>query len=112
MAWARLDDAYYDNPKMLRVGLVGTGLHARAITYCARHETDGHLPLTWVEGQLLELKPAERKRVLADLEQAGAIVRQNGGFVVHDYLKFNPSREELAVKRESDRKRKGGNVNG
>lgn len=107
MSWARLDDAYYDNPKMLRVGLVGTGLHARAIAYCARHETDGHVPLAWIEGQLLELKPAERKRVMEGMTSAGLLARQNGGFVVNDYLEFNPSKADRDAKRESDRKRKG-----
>ena len=107
MSWAKFDDAYYDNPKMLRVGLVGTGLHARAIAYCARHETDGHVPAAWVEGQLLELKPAERKRVIATVVDAGAFHRDNGGYVVNDYLEFNPSRAEIAARKESDRKRKG-----
>ena len=107
MSWAKLDDGYCDNPKMLAVGLLGTGLHARAISYCARHETDGKVPLAWVMGQLVDLKPADRKNVLDALERVGLFTRENGGYVVNDYLDYNPSRAALEAKREAERKRKG-----
>jgi hypothetical protein len=107
MGWAKFDDAYHDNPKMLTIGLLGTGLHARAITYCSRHETDGYVPAAWVDSQLAELRPADRRRVLEALVVNNAFEQRNGGYLVHDYLKFNPSREASRERRDADRKRKG-----
>jgi hypothetical protein len=101
MAWAKLDDGYYDNPKMLAVGLVGTGLHARAITYTARHGTDGRIPEAWVRGQLSELSTAEGKRVLAALISNGALHQDDaGGYVVNDYLDYNPPAAEQLANRD------------
>ena len=107
MAWSKLDDRYHDNPKMVAAGLTATGLHARAITYSARHETNGHIPVAWVDSQIAELRPVERRRVMAVLEELELFERCNGGYVVHDYLDFNPSRAELEARREADKRRKG-----
>ena len=110
MAWGKLDDGYHENPKMLRVGIPATGLHARAISYCARHETDGHIPATWVAGQLVEFKPTEQARIVRALVDVGLFEQHNGGFVVNDYLDYNPSKAELDARRakEAERKRRNG----
>lgn len=106
MSWARLDDGYDGNPKMLRLGLTATGLHARAIAYCAQHETDGKLPAAWVNAQLAELKPAEQRRLLEALLEANALERNGSGYVIHDFLEYNPSRAELAARRQEEHERK------
>jgi hypothetical protein len=107
VAWARLDDGFYDHPKITRVwrrcpGAVG--LHARVIAYCARHETDGHILAEIVTG----LSPLQRDReaqVKALIEE-GLWYQGEDGFVIHDYLDYNPSREQINHKRAEDRERK------
>ncbi len=115
MSWAKLSDDYHDNPKMVALGLTATGLHARTVSYCAKHETDGKVPKAWVAGQLSELKPADRRRVLASLIEHRAISENGTAYLVNDYLKYNPSKAELderratlETRREADRKRKRG----
>jgi hypothetical protein len=115
MSWAKLSDDYHDNPKMVALGLTATGLHARSVSYCAKHETDGKVPKAWVAGQLSELKPAERRRVVGALIEHRAFSENGVSYIVNDYLKYNPSKAELhdrrstmEARREADRKRKRG----
>ncbi len=95
MSWAKLSDDYHDNPKMVALGLTATGLHARCITYCAKHETDGRVPKAWVAGQLSELKVPDQKRVLQVLLDQHAITENGMAFIVNDYLDYNPSKAQL-----------------
>ncbi len=115
MSWAKLSDDYHDNPKMIALGLTATGVHARCVAYCAKHETDGKVPKAWVAGQLAELKAAEQKIVLARLLAEKALSENGTAFIVNDYLKYNPSKAELDERRQAlesrrvaDRKRKRG----
>src|SRR5579859_4531304 len=41
MSWARFDDNYSLNPKILMAGYLAELLDMRAIIWCARYETDG-----------------------------------------------------------------------
>lgn len=107
MAWAKLDDRYDDNPKIKRAWLMhmgAVGLHSMAVTYCCRHELDGLLGDAWIKEKL----PVKRDRdaICAALVECGLFEVVADGFVVHDFLDFNPSREELRERREKDRVRK------
>lgn len=47
MPWGRLDDSFYDHPKLDDLGssrLAGAGLWAIAISWCNRRLTDGLVP--------------------------------------------------------------------
>lgn len=107
MAWARLDDSFYDHPKVLRIWHDrpdALGLHMRAIAYCARHETDGYLPGPAVMG--LSPLQSDREQQVAALINAGLWYENEGDFVIHDYLDYNLSRNEIAARRSKDRDRK------
>lgn len=41
MTWFRVDDSFYDHPKVLGLDMAARGLWVSAGTYCARHLTDG-----------------------------------------------------------------------
>ena len=109
MAWARIDDGFVDHPKILKIwdrcpGAIG--LHVRAIAYCAKHLTDGYIP----EIAVAALSPVESERTeqVDALLEGGAWYRDEGGetFVIHDYLDFQPTRGEVAERRQRDRERK------
>lgn len=104
MAWARFDDRYDDSKKIKRAWRQhprAVGLHAMAITYCARHETDGEVDLEWLEEKLP--RAVERRKVLDALIGAGLFApnADGDGFIVNDYLEYNPSRDELRARREA-----------
>src|SRR5438067_10014759 len=49
MSWVKLDDHFYDDPKVLEAGNAAAGLYTRAITYCAAHRTNGFVPFSWAK---------------------------------------------------------------
>jgi hypothetical protein len=106
--WAKFDDRYDDDrqiKKAWRASKASVGLHAMAITYCSRHETDGIVDIEWLMEKLPQAK--ERNAVIAALVDAGLLEPVDGeSFRVVNYLKFNPSRSERAAKREADVQRK------
>ena len=109
MTWARLDDSFYSHPKVLQAWnehQPSIGLHALAISWVANHEQDGMVPAyvvaMWVPDQ------SDRARATATLVQTGLWHEAEDGYVIHDYLDYNPSRAYLEEKREADRLRKAG----
>lgn len=108
MSWAKFDDRYDDNPKVKAVwrsNRAAVGLHAMAITYSSRHETDGLIDRVWLEERLPGKK--EREKTLDALVMVGLFEPVGDGrFLVHDYLDFNPSSEQLQDRRRRDSERK------
>jgi len=108
VTWAKFDDLYDDNPKVKRAwrrSRAAVGLHVMAITYSARHETDGIVDVEWLEEKVPQAK--EREEVVRVLVECGLLEAVDGeSFVVHDYLKFNPSREQIEDRRRRDADRK------
>lgn len=72
MPFAALADEFHSDPKTVKAGLDGTGLYARALSYCCRYLTDGFVPLAWAAEIA---RPAVRRKVTA----AGLWVEVKGG---------------------------------
>lgn len=111
MPYARLDDRYDDHRKVKRawrLSPTAVALHAMAITYSNRHNTDGNIPCDWVE-EKLDLSPIrsrDRQRVIDVLLETGLFEQNADGYTVHDYLEYNRSRaQRLAL---SEQGRSGG----
>lgn len=108
MTWAKFDDRYDDNRKVKkawRLEPAAVGLHAMAVTYSSRHETDGNVDLDWLTEKLPNAK--HRERVVRVLIEAELFETDDGEqFRVHDYLIYNPSSEQLVEKRRKDAERK------
>lgn len=102
--WVRLDVNYFSHPKVLAAGRDGRDLHLAAICYSAHHRTDGHLAPEVMNTILLS---AGVKQNAIDLAVAAGLLTPNGhGWVVHDFLDHQESREEgLAA---AERARAGG----
>lgn len=131
MPRAELDDRYDDHRKVkaaTRQEPLAAALHAQAITYCSRHETDGVIDALWLDDRL----PARRReKVIAvllelrlfDLLGAGETLTARDRFgwevtigpfesdqlVVHDFLDYNGSSVYRAHRRAKDLARKATN---
>lgn len=103
MTWTKLDDGFHSHPKVLAAGLEAVGLHTLALSYSSQYLTDGHVGRAFVE------RHAGRRadRLAQQLVDAG-LWEPNGGdeWVIHDYLEFNPSREQITARRRADSNRK------
>jgi hypothetical protein len=92
VTWTRLDDDFWSNPKVVAVGNEAAGAYARMLSYCGRHLTDGRVP---AETASFITRPT----VIRRLEEYSFIVRNGAGYVIPDYLEFNPSREKVLAER-------------
>jgi hypothetical protein len=105
MGWARLDDHFHGNPKVLETDLAALGLYALGLSYCNDHLTDGYLS----HAAVVSLHPAGPwKAATRELVRAGLWEVVEGGHLVHDYLHWNDSRELVLAQRDYDKLRKTG----
>jgi hypothetical protein len=100
MGWARLDDGFYDHPKVLATSNAAIGLYCKALSYCGKHLTDGVIPAAVVT------------RILAGTDaEVNELVRNNLVFLeaetvrITNYLSYQPSSK--SVKKERKRAKRG-----
>lgn len=95
MTWFKVDDSFYDHPKVFDASDAAVALWTRAGSWAARNLTDGFVP----SGLLARLSgdPVTAAKELVD---RGLWKRTRGGFQFHDWAEYQPSKERV----ESDRK--------
>lgn len=130
MAWIRIDDHFDEHPKLSRIGPLGWGYWLAGLAYCNRNLTDGFIP--WSKALVLgsfevigpdgdfevlaladagdadTVQPANLVTVewLFDLlVKAGLWERVEGGFRIHDYEQYQPSRASVMAEREAAKQR-------
>jgi hypothetical protein len=129
MPWVRIDEEFPHHPKVMKAGPLGMAMHVAALCYCNRYLTDGFVPKS-AAATLLDFSgigmrqwmgevtgggvDATWELVVEDLEAAGLWERTEGGWQIHDYHDYQPSREHVLKLRETRRAvgRKGGQAKG
>jgi hypothetical protein len=93
MTWVKIDDGFPENPKVVGLSDRAFRVHVRALCYASQHLTDGFIPAA-------KAKEWGTKHV-ADLVRAGLwkVCEQPTGYFIHDFLDYNPSREEIESQR-------------
>lgn len=94
MTWARLDDGFGEHPKVVGLSDAAYRLHVNAICYSARNLTDGVVPV----GALRSL--GKTGKSVTELTTCGLWEPGDGGYLIHDYLDYNPSREQVERERK------------
>jgi hypothetical protein len=102
MPWVRFDDEYPENRKIKRLSDSAYRLHSEAIFWCARHLTDGFVPADELDDVTNVRRPA---KLLPDLMQRRLWEPVEGGWLIHDYLEYQPSAEKVREEREARKKR-------
>lgn len=96
--WGKQDDGFYDHPKVRamprRVRNAACGLYWRAVSLSNRHLTDGHI--TDDDVRLIDGRPSE----VDALVESGLWDRNGSGWLIHDFLDFNPSRAKVTEQRK------------
>jgi hypothetical protein len=102
MPWVRLDDRFPSHRKVALLSDRAFRLHVSAICWCAENLTDGHIS----DRELPLVAHIRAIKVTAkQLEDAGLWDRTDGGWVIHDYLDYNPSREQVIAERKKNAER-------
>lgn len=102
MAYARIDDGIIDHPKVLEAGEDARDLFIIGVIWCNKHLTDGRIPKAAL-GVLSQKKTA--KRNAEALVRVGLWYDHGDHWQVHDYLDWNPSREEVEKQRAASAER-------
>lgn len=122
MAWIRLDDHYDEHPKLAKVGPLGHAMFVAGLAYCNRNLTDGFVPwakarnlLNWEfeapDGTVFTVAVTSGtagddvtcKFVIGLLLAAGLWEEAEGGYMIHDYAEFQPTKAEVQADREQKR---------
>jgi hypothetical protein len=112
MPWVKLDDRFPSHRKIALLSDRAFRLHVSAMCWCAENLTDGN-----ISDRELALVANVRsiKATAQQLQDAGLWDRSEGGWVIHDYLDSNPSRDQVlaerkknAARQEAFRKRRNG----
>jgi len=129
MPWVRLDDQFYQHPKLARVGPLGIAMQVAGLCYCNHYLTDGTIPWSAAQSLLswqfiddedkryrigiscgMKGEDATAEFVIGLLVDAGIWEEDMGGYRIHDYDKYQPSREDAL--REQAQKRAAGQAGG
>ncbi|MGX9349195.1 hypothetical protein [Microbacterium sp. KNMS] len=104
MAWFKIDDGFYDNPKVKAIPrgkrMECLGLWVSAGTWSSKHLTDGRIPAYMVEEFGADVSHGDM------LVAAGLWRREGDGYAFHDWLDWQPSRADTLAAREKERRRK------
>ncbi len=104
MSWFKVDDGFYDHPKVRellrrRGGRAALGLWVLAGSFCARHLLDGRLS----DRDVRDFGTTSQARLLVDV---GLWARDEGGYVFHEWTERNPTRKDVEEKRAQEREKK------
>lgn len=102
MPWVKLDDRFPSHRKIALLSDRAFRLHVAAICWCAENLTDGR-----ITDRELTLVTRVRgvKATAKQLEDAGLWDRTDDGWAIHDYLDYNPSRDQVLADRKKNAER-------
>ena len=111
MPWVRLDDSFSHHPKSLKAGPLGMAMQVAGLCHANRYLTDGFISEETLP-MLLDLKElgitaaAVAERLIA----AGMWEKAEGGYLIHDYGDYQPTKAEVLEEREQ--KKQAGRLGG
>lgn len=95
MTWFKVDDSFYDHPKVFDAPDCAVALWTRAGTWSARNLTDGFVP-SGLPARLCD----DPDTAVGQLMNRGLWKRAKGGYQFHDWAKYQPSAESVKDLRE------------
>ena len=115
MPWVRFDDTMPEHRKIWGLSDAAFRLHVSAICWCNRHLTDGHIGYEEITRVANVRSP---RRISAELVSSGLWKPTEHGWLIHNYLEYQPSAETVKQRRRSaaerqakwKEKKQGGNA--
>jgi hypothetical protein len=102
MPWVKLDDRFPSHRKVALLSDRAFRLHVSAICWCSENLTDGRIADRELQ---LVAKIRGIKATAQQLADAGLWDRIDGGWEIHDYLDYNPSRAQVLAERKKNAER-------
>lgn len=105
MPWTRLDDQFIFHEKARLAGKEGRNLQVTALCYCASQLNDGFIREGLLPTIFALADCEDGPATVAVLVEVGMWETREGGYQIHDYLDYNPSREKVLAERADNAKR-------
>lgn len=99
MTWVKIDDKFFDNLTNRGLGAAGRDLFVASLCFCAKTDTDGEIPKT--EIPLLLAQAQAKPGIVKKLVAAGRWTDDGDHYTVVNYLRYNPSAEQVRTEREA-----------
>ncbi len=112
MPWVRLDDQFPHHPKVVSVGPLGIAMQVVGLCYCNQFLTDGFIPTsaipTFMDFTELDANAFNGRGgvcwiAVQKLLDAGMWEEAEGGYRIHDYLEYQPSKASIEAEKERNR---------
>lgn len=101
MSWLRFDDKARTHPKLLKAGPVAGWVWFCGMGYSSEHRLDGFLP----QEALVTFSVSKVEREAERLISVGLWERVEGGYRIHDYHDYNPSKRQLQARQARNTER-------
>lgn len=105
MPWVKLDDHFDENPKVARLSDAALALWVTGLAYSNRNLTDGFIPTQVGRGKLRYCDGGTDSPI-GELESADLWDPVDGGWLIHDFTDYQPTRDQVLAEREAARERK------
>lgn len=99
MPWFKVDDGWWSHPKTLELSGDAQALWLRAGSWAAGHSTDGFVPAA-----AMVMLQAKAKNA-TELVKSGLWDAVKGGYQFHDWLKYQPSKQQVESERAANAER-------
>lgn len=127
MVWVKVDDKLHENDKLAEMSDVAFRLWVVALSWSNDKLTDGHIPAArplrlitmrqpknvvsaLVHAQLWHLAARPCKACIEQRTEKGLGDPPSGGYLIHDYFRYQPSKTE--VEREREARTRAGRIGG
>lgn len=109
--WLRVDDKFPDHPKARGLDAVAIAVWLAAACWSAEYEQDGRVTPEAARQLAARFDPQEslltgEPPVVARLVSVGLWDRSEHGYIIHDFLEYNPSKADLEKRRKKERSRR------
>lgn len=101
MSFAQFHDGFYRNPKVRAAGPDAAWMWAASIGYANERLTDGFIPAVALH-DLVALDAKPRLKLAAKLVEVGLWEPCEGGWMIHDFLNWNPSKKAVLERRAAN----------
>lgn len=95
MAYTNTDYSFWTNPKVRASGKDAAFLYIAGNGFCNEYLTDGFISDTDIETVAFNAFLRSPKKAVESLVKAGLWDRVSGGYMIHDYLDYNKSKQEI-----------------
>lgn len=100
--WTKLSDEFFRNPKVVAAGRDARDLYLVSLCHCNEHLTDGFIAQNYLRRMAADAEIDSATEAALMLVEVGLWDVAPGGYIIHDFTEYNPSKAEV----EEERKKK------